>query len=133
MQMRSDVSFFIKRSLRSEDLPPTSVCLCHHIERANFQAFVCYKALVSLQNVPSPEGNLWKLDNNKLISVLMTRPPVLSGINELTTCRCTKSDCKRNCYCKMNNLACTEACLCMAADDGCCNPMNEYLFCDDSS
>ena len=24
--------------------------------------------------------------------------------------------------------ACTEACLCMADDEGCCNPVNEYLF-----
>ena len=82
---------------------------------------------MSLKNVPSPEGNEWKLDNDKLISVLMTRPPVPSGINELT-CRCTTSNCKRNCNCKMNNLACTEACLCMEDDEGCCNPMSEYLF-----
>ena len=124
---------FCQKSLKSEDLPPTSECLCHHIERANFQAFVWNKSLVSLQNVPSPEGNGWKLDNNKLIPVLMTRPPAPSGINELITCCCTTSECKRNCSCKMNNLACTEACLCMADDEGCCNPMNEYLFCDNSS
>ena len=85
---------------------------------------------MSLQNVPSPEGNGWKLDNDKLVPVLMTRPPDPSGINELTTCRCTTSECKRNCSCKMNNLACTGACLC---DEGCSNPMNEYLFGDDSS
>ena len=124
---------FCQKSLKSEDLPPTSECLCHHIERANFQAFVWNKSLVSLQNVPSPEGNGWKLDNNKLVPVLMTRPPAPSGINELTMCHCTTSECKRNCSCKKNNLACTEACLCMADDEGCCNPMNEYLFCDDSS
>ena len=61
---------FCQKSLKSEDLPPTSECLCHHIERANFQAFVWNKALVSLQTVPSPEGNGWKLDNNKLVPVL---------------------------------------------------------------
>lgn len=124
---------FCQRSLKSEDLPPTSECLSHHIKRANFQAFVWNRALHPLQNSPSPEGNGWKLDDDKLVPVLMTKSPAPSGITELTTCRCTTSECTRNCSCRLSNLACTEACLCMA-DEGCSNPMNEELLSyDDSS
>lgn len=124
---------FCQRNLKSEELPPTSDCLGHHLKRANFQVFVWNKSLVPLQNLPSPEGNGWKLDDGRLVPVLMTKSPAPSGITELTTCRCTTSECKRNCSCKMNDLACTEACLCMA-DEGCNNPLNgDLLSHDDSS
>ena len=124
---------FCQRSLKSEDLPPTSEALSHHIKRANFQALVWNRALVPFQNIPSPEGKGWRLDGGKLVPVLMTKSPVPTGIAELTTCRCTTSECRRNCSCKMNHLACTETCLCMA-DERCSNPMNDEVLCyDDSS
>jgi hypothetical protein len=115
---------FCQRSLKSEELPPTSESLSHHIKRANFQACVWSRALHPFQSIPSPVGNGWKLEDGKLVPVLMTRNSAPEGIVELTTCRCTTSECKRNCSCKRNDLACTEACLCMA-DEGCSNPFNE--------
>ena len=118
--------------MKSEELPPTLNCLSHHIKRANFQAFIWKRALVPLQNVPSAEGNGWKFENDTLVPVLMTKSPAPLGITELTKCRCTISECKRNCSCRVNNLACTEACLCMA-DERCCNPLNEELLCYDYS
>ena len=124
---------FCQRSAKSEELPPTSDCLSHHTKRANVQEFIWKRALVPLQNVPSAEGNGWKFENDKLVPVLMTKSPAPLGITELTKCRCTISECKRNCSCRENNLACTEACLCMA-DERCCNPLNKELLCyDDSS
>ena len=123
---------FCQRNLKSEDLPPTSECLSHHIKRANFQAFVWNRALVPLQNIPSPDEHGWKLENGKLFPVLMTRSPAPEGMTELTTCRCTTSECKRSCSCRKSNLPCTEACLCMA-DEGCCNPLNEELLSDNDS
>ena len=48
---------FCQRSAKSEELPPTSDCLSHHIKRAIFQAFIWKRALVPLQNVSSAEGN----------------------------------------------------------------------------
>ena len=123
---------FCQKSVKSEALPPTSDCLSHHIKRANFQAFIRKRALVPLQNIPSAEGNGWTLENGKLLPVLMTKSPAPSGITELTKCHCTTSECKRNCSCRMNNLACTEACLCMA-EEGCSNPLNEELLVYDNS
>ena len=123
---------FCQRNLKSEDLPPTSECLSHHIKRANFQAFVWNRALVTLQNIPSPDEHGWKLKNGKLFPVLMTRSPAPEGMTELTTCRCTTSECKRSCSCRKSNLPGREACLCMA-DEGCCNPLNEELLSDNDS
>ena len=118
---------FCQRSLKSEELPPTSDSLSHHLKRANFQVCVWNRALDPFQNMPSPIGNGWKLKDGKLAPVLMSRNPVPEGIIELTACHCTTSECKRNCSCKRNELACTEACLCMA-NEGCSNPFNEELY-----
>ena len=72
---------FCQRNLKSEDLPPTSECLSHHIKRANFQAFDWNRALVPLQNLPSPDEHRWKLENGKLFPVLMTRSPAPEGMS----------------------------------------------------
>ena len=116
----------------SEDLPPTSDCLCQHLKRANYQAFIWNRALALLQEIPSPEGNGWNLDIGDLVLVLMTMSPAPSGITELTRCRCTTSGCTRNYSCKSSNLTCTEACLCMA-DEKCCIPNNEEFVSSDES
>ena len=57
----------------------------------------------------------------------MTKSLAPIGITKLTTYRCTISESKQNCSCRVNNLARTEDCLCMA-DEGCCNPLNEVYF-----
>ena len=111
---------------KSQELPPTPESLSYHIKRANYQACVWKRALVPLQNLPSPEGNGWQMKDGKLSPVLMTRNPAPRGIIELAKCGCTTSECKKNCSCKKSELPCTEACLCMA-DEGCCNPLNENL------
>ncbi|CAB3993471.1 Voltage-dependent calcium channel subunit alpha-2 delta-2 [Paramuricea clavata] len=77
---------FCQRNLKSEELPPTSESLSHHIKRANFQACVWNRALHPFQSMPASAGNGWKLEDGKLVPVLMTQNPVLEGIVELTTC-----------------------------------------------
>ena len=118
--------------LKSEDLSPTSDCLCQHLKRANYHASIWNRALALLQVIPSPEANGWKLDSRDPVPALTTKSPTPPGITELTRCRCTNSGCTRNCLCKSSNLACTEACLCMA-DEKCCNPNNEEFVSSDAS
>ena len=115
---------FRQLSLKSEDLPSTSDCLCQHLKRANYHTFIWNRTLALLQVIPSPEANGWKLDSRDPVPALTTKSPAPPGKTELTRCRCTNSGCTRNCSCKSSNLACTEACLCMA-DEKCCNPSNE--------
>lgn len=122
---------FCQKNKKSEDLPPTSESLCHHLKRANYQVHIWKKALTSVQNLPSPEGYGWKIEDGQLLPILMTKQPAPKEITELVTCACKKSSCSRNCSCKANDLPCTEACVCMA-DDSCLNPMNDTTADDDT-
>ena len=114
---------FCQKNKKSEELPPTSESLSHHIKRANIQVHIWNKALVAMQNLPSPDGCGWKMEGDNLVPVLMTK-----NIVELTACRCKKSACRRNCSCKLSNLPCKDACLCMV-DDECQNPKNDVATC----
>lgn len=42
---------FCQRRLKSEDLPPTSDCLCQHLKRANYEAFIWNRTLALLQEM----------------------------------------------------------------------------------
>ena len=112
---------FCQKAQNNLLLPPTSDSLLQHIKRANYQAYVWRKALVSRQDLPSPAGHGWKIEDNAMCPHLMTKPPAPANILELTNCQCSTSLCTRNCSCSSNGLACTEACRCMA-DDNCHNP-----------
>ena len=119
---------FCQKNKKSDELPPTSESLSHHIKRANFQTHIWNKALVAMQNLPSPDGRGWKMEGDNLVPVLMTKEHAPKNIVELTACRCKKSACTRNCSCKLSDLLCTDACLCMV-DDECQNPMNYLATC----
>ncbi|KXJ07034.1 hypothetical protein AC249_AIPGENE18228, partial [Exaiptasia diaphana] len=121
---------FCQKTKNNLMLPPTSDSLKQHISRANFQAYVWRRALVAMQDLPSPVGYGWKLEDDELYPVLMTKPAAPSSILELTNCKCSstsKSNCSKNCSCSNNGLACTEACLCMA-DDSCSNPNKPSIY-----
>ena len=83
---------------------------------------------MAMQNLPSPDGRGRKMEGDNLVPVLMTKEHAPKNIIELTACRCKKSACTRNCSCKLSNLPCTDACLCMV-DDECQNPMNDLATC----
>ncbi|CAM1304786.1 Uncharacterised protein at_DN0466 [Pycnogonum litorale] len=109
---------FCQKGQKNEGLPPTSDSLRQHIKRANFQSIVWRKALDARQNLPKPEDYGWSISDGVLQAVLMTREPAPRELTELTTCRCKKSSCRlMGCSCRTQNLACTEACACMANED----------------
>ena len=114
---------FCQKHQRSESLPPTSNSLRHHIERANYQAYVWKHCLNATQQLPSPVSNGWKKVDGVLEPLLMSKDPAPQGLLELTTCKCNKSVCRRDdlCPCKAHEMPCTEACLCMN-DESCQNP-----------
>ena len=104
----------------SEELPPTSDTLGHHIRRENYQTYLWKQALVPMQTLPSPDENGWKLEEDRLVLVLMSKDSGPNSIIELTTSHCQQSACAWNCFCEVNNLFFTEACIghtCMADVD----------------
>ena len=97
------------------------------MERAYFQSIVWQKALDARQSLTSPEEQDWTLSDDLLKPVLMQKEPAPRGLIELSKCGCKKSSCSRaNCTCKVNGLACTEACACMT-DEHCQNPRTILL------
>lgn len=123
---------FCQKQKQNENLPPTSNSLRHHIQRANFQAFVWKKCLSPFQNLPSPCGHGWQLVSGVLQPLLMSKEPAPTAILELISCKCKASGCKRSdlCQCKANSLVCTEACLCMAGES--CGNIQASVDSDDS-
>jgi len=112
---------FCQKSRSNMLLPPTCDSLQQHIKRSNYPAYVWRNALIARQNLPSPDGHGWKLENDMLHPILMTKSAAPESILELTSCGCLKSSCTRNCSCSSNGLACTESCKCMA-EENCHNP-----------
>lgn len=87
------------------------------------------RSLQALQQLPSPVGNGWIVEDGSLKPELMTKDAAPQGLLELTVCKCIKSRCKSKCVCKENELACTEACGCMG--DDCENPHTHSYASDD--
>ena len=84
-----------------------------HIKRANYQEYIWRRALEATQELPSPNNNGWTIQDDMLQPVLMTKDPAPHALLELSFCRCKKSACRRaDCSCKINNLGCTDGCLC---------------------
>ena len=113
---------FCQKKQKSEMLPPTSDSLLQHMKRANYQCFVWRHSLDAVQDIQPSEGHGWVRDGEVLNPLLMTKAPAPECLLELTTCQCEKSECQRNCSCRNSELACTEACLCMAEENVCKNP-----------
>lgn len=81
------------------------------------------ETLNATQQLPWPVSNGWMKVDGVLEPLLMSKDPAPQGLLELTTCKCTKSVCRRDdlCPCKAHKMPCTEACLCMN-DESCQNP-----------
>ena len=80
---------FCQKAQSNLQLPSTSDSLLQHVKRANYQAYVWRKALVTRKDLPTPAGNGWTIRGNSLFPQLMTKPPV--RILELVNCQCSKS------------------------------------------
>lgn len=95
-QTVQDTGCFLHKHRKNESLPPTSDSLSHHINRANYQAYVWKRSLCKDQDLPSPETNGWVIEDDNLITTLMTKDPTPVSLVELTICKCSHSACKRD-------------------------------------
>ena len=112
---------FCQKRQKNDGLPPTTDSLQLHIKRANYQVMVWKRSLQASQQLPTPVGNGWEMDDGCLRPLLMAKDAAPKGLAELTVCKCLKTACKTNsCICRANELSCTESCGCMA--DECENP-----------
>ena len=79
----------------------------------------------------SPNGFGWKILDNDLQHVLMTKEQAQLGLPELTVYHCKKSSCRRpGCACGTNSMPCAEVCACLARENS-RNPSSIRQFTDD--
>ena len=79
--------------------------------RANYQAAVWKRSLISNPDIPSPENHGWTLaGDGKLEIKLMDGSPAPSVILEFISCKC-KGTCQLpSCECTISGLKCTDEC-----------------------
>ena len=112
---------FCRRQAKNESLPPSSHCLDHHIDRANYQALIWKRAIQANPSYPSPIGNGWEMREETMEPTLMTQDPAPKALIEVVTCGCKVSQCQGRCSCSSQGLLCTIACAC-AGEEACRNP-----------
>jgi hypothetical protein len=107
------LKMFVKGKSSIESLPPTQDALSFHIKRANYQAYIWKQALVADPQLPTADGQGWKLEEGKLKPVLVSLEAIPKACKELVSCSC-KSGCQTNrCGClKIGHKRCTSACYC---------------------
>ena len=64
---------FCQKKQKNETLPPTSDSLRQHIRRANYQTYLWRSSLDGMQEIPSPVGHGWLMEDGELKPLLMTK------------------------------------------------------------
>ena len=75
--------FCQQRKRKNESLSSTSDSLRQHMKRANYQTFIWRSSLVAIQNLQSPVGHEWELEDDCLKPVYMTKDPAPCSLIEL--------------------------------------------------
>lgn len=119
----NDLRAAVFQNIKSLDkLPPTRDALTHHIQRANYQAFIWKTADRAMQTLPPPDECGWKLESSQLLPVTCLK--IISKKDlELITCQC-KTDCRTNrCGCASKHQKCMSG-VCHPGTENCFNQYN---------
>ena len=105
---------FCQKNRTMESIPPTQDALLQHSKQVVYQAGIWTTSNISQQELPSPEGYGWQLNEQcKRSPVWITLPMASKACNELVKCGCKSSrGCGGRCACKKAQWKCTELCSC---------------------
>ncbi|KAJ8914703.1 hypothetical protein NQ315_017412 [Exocentrus adspersus] len=83
-------------SIPINKLPPTLDSLRQHCLRAHYQAKIWLNSNIPQQEImlPSYERSGWKIEEGKLVAVLLTQPAFPEDTSVLSTCNCKKGTSK---------------------------------------
>ena len=103
--------------------------------RANCQALILSLDSVPSPDLPPPQENGWKLEDDQWVPIMTSLPPAPDAIIELVGCGCKTSHCSSNrCNCRKAGLNCTDLCACSDNDVPCANqPEDKYESDDDDN
>ena len=99
--------------VETQKLPPTRAALHEAIARAHFQAMVWYQDNTPHPQLPPATGYGWKEEQDILVPVPTGDPPAPAAITNLVKCGCRKTNCRSHCFCRSQNLNCSETCVCV--------------------
>ena len=110
-QLRYELFFAKRGEVDSGALPPCDDSLMQHIRRANYQAGIWRRCLVSKPDIPEPDGNGWtRAEDGSLEIDWLHRQPAPDAVLEFIACQC-KRECKPgDCGCINNGFKCTYMC-----------------------
>ena len=105
-------ALFCSKASDSSQLPPTRDALQLHICRANYQAGIWHRCLISEPDVPRPEQHGWVVTHGVLQVLWMNQPPAPPDVLQLLSCKCQTSCKSQRCSCVKGGLPCTDVCGC---------------------
>jgi hypothetical protein len=107
------LDLFARKQRAYDAIPPTQAALKEHVKRATYQAGCIWsQAIISQPEVHSPSNWGWEKCGEGWTILWTTMPPIATGCQELTKCRC-KVACSGNCCCFGYGLPCTALCSCV--------------------
>lgn len=97
-----------------------------HIRRAHLQANIWSQDIVQNPNTLDATALGWKVDSDRLMSVLSRESVTPDSIMDQVKCGCriskrTGDKCSQSCSCKKHNLRCSESCSCKGEEEICAN------------
>ena len=122
---------FCKQLAESNKLPPTLGALKEHIKHVWLQSRVWYQATVMQQQPFDPiKFGYYKDTGDQMLPVTTKVLPAPQAIIELVRCQCKTNCSTQRCFCRRNNLPCTELCLCdiECANDEDSNIVNNMMM-----
>ena len=102
------------------------------IARAHYQAMVWDADHIPNPQMPPATDYGWEADEDHMVPVTTEDPPAPGTITQLIKCGCKKSRCASHCSCRLNNLNCSELCMCGADEEVCANVRKELLGIDEN-
>lgn len=96
------------RGMYGASLPPSTVVLKSHTDRANYQTYIWKQADIAIMDIPTPSEHGWILKAGQWAPMYARCP----AAPELVTCGCGGQCHTRRCKCRRADLNCTDACGC---------------------
>ena len=101
-----------KGEVESFQLPPCLDTLAKHTSRVCYQAAIWRRSLQQSQEVPSPVGMGWQMEEKDGLLNLdwMDGKPAPVAVLQLLACKCPRTCKAEDCQCISNGLFCTDLC-----------------------
>lgn len=100
------------RTVKPEELSPTSDALRYHLMGVHYQAMMWRNAHYAIPNLPDPLGNGWMGVMEDFILFSCHRVQSLKVFFDVISCGCNKQCANQRCKCRKSEMRCKSMCVC---------------------